>query len=86
MRCIIYFTLKDSFLIRKFLTIGYKIVYAYNCTILSHTKLNNKKQLFMQKKSNKNILSYPNNLTVIYEVVKPTETDQPPLVKQTPLY
>ncbi len=38
----------------------------------------------MQKKSNKNILSYPNNLTVIFEVVKPTETDQPPLVKQTP--
>ena len=38
----------------------------------------------MKKKSNKNIFNYPNNLTVIYEVVKPTETDQPPLVKQTP--
>ena len=32
----------------------------------------------MQKKSNKNNFSYPNNLTVIYEIVKPTETDQPP--------
>ena len=40
----------------------------------------------MKKIMNKNSFNYPNNLTVIFEVVKPTETDQPPLVKQTPLY
>ena len=84
MRCIIYYVLKDSFLIRKFLTIGYKLLWSYNCTILTHTKLILIKQTFMQKKSNKNIFNYPNNLTVIFEVVKPTETDQPPLVKHTP--
>ena len=38
----------------------------------------------MNKIMNKNNFNYPNNLTVIYETVKPTETDQPPLVKQTP--
>ncbi len=31
----------------------------------------------MQKKSNKNILSYPNNLTVIYEIVSNSQNDEP---------